>query len=106
MGQAVPGNVGCSRSRRRSSAQSPRIVSLALLFSIAGSMQGAGLAGQVPLHPSQPGSVRVGQVTAVAWPQQLALATDLALRANSTTEWPGLGRRPPGPLQLILVPNG
>lgn len=42
----------------------------------------------------------------MAWPQQLALATDLARRANQTTEWPGLGRRLPGPLQLILVPNG
>ena len=50
--------------------------------------------------------MQVDQVTAVAWPQQLALATDLARRASQTTEWPGLGRRLPGPLQLILVPNG
>jgi hypothetical protein len=31
---------------------------------------------------------------------------DLARRAGQTTEWPGLGRRTPGPLRLIVVPNG
>jgi hypothetical protein len=50
--------------------------------------------------------VRVGQVTAVAWPQQLDLATDLARRANQPADWPGLGRRAPGPLRLIVVPDG
>jgi peptidase MA superfamily protein len=50
--------------------------------------------------------VRVGQVTAVAWPKQLVLATELARRANDTTAWPGLSRRAPGPLRLIVVPDG
>src|SRR3954464_14262736 len=50
-------------------------------------------------------AVRVGQVTAVAWPGQLGLATDLARRAAEPAEWPGLGRHPPGPLRLVLVPD-
>jgi hypothetical protein len=49
--------------------------------------------------------VRVGQVTAVAWPGQLSLATELARRAGQATEWPGLGRHSPGPLRLIVVPD-
>jgi hypothetical protein len=48
----------------------------------------------------------VGQVTAVAWPAQHDLARRLAERAGEPTVWPGLGRRTPGPLQLIVVPNG
>ncbi|HET6837988.1 MAG TPA: hypothetical protein VFH24_08070 [Gemmatimonadales bacterium] len=48
----------------------------------------------------------MGQVIAVAWPEQLRLATDLARRAAQPTEWPGLGRRHPGPLRLIVVPDG
>jgi hypothetical protein len=42
----------------------------------------------------------------VAWPAQLKLAIDLAQRADRPTEWPGLGLRDPGPLQLIIVPDG
>jgi hypothetical protein len=42
----------------------------------------------------------------VAWPGQLRLATDLARVAGRATEWPGLGRRDPGPLRLIVVPDG
>ena len=53
-----------------------------------------------------PTAVRVGQVTAVAWPAQRDLAVELATRAGETTDWPGLGRRTPGPLQLIIVPHG
>lgn len=41
----------------------------------------------------------------MAWPEQLPLATDLARRAAQATEWPGLGRRAPGPLRLIVVPD-
>jgi peptidase MA superfamily protein len=41
----------------------------------------------------------------VAWPEQLSLATDLARRAAEPTDWPGLGRRSPGPLRLIVVPD-
>jgi hypothetical protein len=47
----------------------------------------------------------VGQVTAVAWPAQQAVAKDLARMAGRPTEWPGLGVRAPGPLHLIVVPN-
>jgi hypothetical protein len=42
----------------------------------------------------------------VAWPNQRELAVRLAERAGRATEWPGLGRRMPGPLRLIVVPNG
>jgi hypothetical protein len=45
-------------------------------------------------------------VTAVAWPSQRGLARELAILAGRPTEWPGLGRREPGPLRLIIVPNG
>jgi hypothetical protein len=50
--------------------------------------------------------VRVGEVTVVAWPEQVRLAADLARRADRPAEWPGLGRRDPGPLRLIVVPDG
>ena len=52
-----------------------------------------------------PDAVRVGQVTAVAWPGQRNLALDLAQRANRPTEWPGLGLRSPGAVRLIVVPD-
>jgi len=48
----------------------------------------------------------VGQVTAVAWPPQRNLAVELARRAGQATDWPGLGNRTPGPLRLIIVPDG
>jgi hypothetical protein len=54
---------------------------------------------------NQPVAIRVGQVTAVAWPRQLKLAGDLARRASGPSEWPGLGRRDLGPLRLIIVPD-
>jgi hypothetical protein len=54
----------------------------------------------------EPQAIRVGPVTAVAWPEQRALATALAQRAAEPTEWPGLGRRKVGPLRLIVVPDG
>jgi hypothetical protein len=47
----------------------------------------------------------VGPVTAVAWPDQLRLAAELARRAGESSEWPGLGRRSAGPLRLIVVPD-
>lgn len=50
--------------------------------------------------------MQVGQVTAVAWPAQRDLAVLLAERAGRRTEWPGLGHRTPGPLRLIIVPDG
>jgi hypothetical protein len=45
-------------------------------------------------------------VTAVAWPAQRAIAADLAALADRPAEYPGLGRRVPGPLRLIVVPDG
>jgi hypothetical protein len=54
----------------------------------------------------EPTAVRVGQVTVVTWPGQRSLGLELARRAGLATEWPGLGRRTPGPLQLIVVPDG
>jgi hypothetical protein len=47
----------------------------------------------------------VGQVTAVAWPAQLRLAIELAGEAGRPADWPGLGRRVPGQLRLIVVPD-
>jgi hypothetical protein len=47
----------------------------------------------------------VGQVTAVAWPAQSRLAAELAREAGRPADWPGLGRRVPGPLRLIVVPD-
>ncbi len=54
----------------------------------------------------EPTATRVGQVTVVSWPLQRALALELARLAGKSTEWPGLGQRTPGPLQLIIVPDG
>jgi hypothetical protein len=54
---------------------------------------------------NKPMAIRVGQVTAVAWPPQAGLATELAQRAAQPAEWPGLGRRHVGALRLILVPD-
>jgi hypothetical protein len=48
----------------------------------------------------------VGRVTAVAWPAQRAVAIDLARLADRPADWPGLGLRSPGPLRLIVVPDG
>src|SRR5262249_36850407 len=53
-----------------------------------------------------PAAVEVGRVTVVAWPAQRAIALDLARAADRPADWPGLGRREPGPLRLILVPSG
>ncbi len=47
----------------------------------------------------------MGQVTAVAWPAQLALARELALIAGRPAAWPGLGIVDPGPIRLIVVPD-
>jgi hypothetical protein len=49
--------------------------------------------------------VQVGQVTAVAWPNQLDLAIQLAEQAGRPMDWPGLGRIAPGPIQLVVVPD-
>jgi hypothetical protein len=44
-------------------------------------------------------------VTAVAWPAQRGLAVELAREAGRRVDWPGLGRRSPGVLRLIVVPD-
>jgi hypothetical protein len=49
--------------------------------------------------------VQVGQVTAVAWPDQMELALELAELADRPAEWPGLGRVTPQPLRLVVVPD-
>jgi hypothetical protein len=49
--------------------------------------------------------VQVGQVTAVAWPDQLDLAIQLAEQADRPAEWAGLGLVALGPMQLIVVPD-
>ena len=49
--------------------------------------------------------VQVGVISAVAWPAQLPLAIELASLADGPATWPGLGRREPRPLRLIVVPD-
>ena len=49
--------------------------------------------------------MQVGQVTAVAWPDQLDLAIQLAELADRPSDWPGLGRVAPGPMRLVVVPD-
>jgi hypothetical protein len=49
--------------------------------------------------------VQVGQVTAVAWPEQLPLAVELAREAGRPAQWPGMDSVPPGALRLIVVPD-
>jgi hypothetical protein len=48
---------------------------------------------------------QVGQVTAVAQPAQMSLALALAEEAGQPRTWPGLGRRDPGLIRLIVVRN-
>lgn len=51
-------------------------------------------------------SVRVGNVVVAAPEAQSPLAVNLAEIADRPAAWPGLGRRDPGPLRLIVVPDG
>ncbi len=44
-------------------------------------------------------------MTAVAWPEQRALAIELAKVADQPADWPGLGRRSAEALRLIVVPD-
>lgn len=48
----------------------------------------------------------MGRVTAVAKPARLNLAVGLAEAADRPATWPGLGRRDPGPLRLIVTDGG
>ncbi|MBA3258169.1 MAG: hypothetical protein H0T68_01730, partial [Gemmatimonadales bacterium] len=45
----------------------------------------------------------MGRVTAVAWPEQLALAVELARQADRPTDWPGLGTQLPDSLRILVV---
>jgi hypothetical protein len=54
---------------------------------------------------TQPTVVRVGSVTAVAWPGERELARTLAEIAARPTQFPGLGAFQPGPLSIIVAPN-
>ena len=48
---------------------------------------------------------QVGEVTVVALPAQQALGVLLAEQAGRLRDWPGLGRRAPGPFRLVVVPD-
>ena len=55
----------------------------------------------------EPTAVRVGQVTVVTWPGQRSLGIELARRAGRAHRVArSRARRTPGPLQLIVVPDG
>ncbi len=47
--------------------------------------------------------MRVGNVVVVAPEAQASLAVGLAEIADRPADWPGLGRRDPGPLRLVVV---
>ena len=55
------------------------------------------------LVQGEPELAQVGRVTAVAWPERMGLAVQLAETADRPAEWPGLGRRDPGPLRLVVT---
>lgn len=52
-----------------------------------------------------PQAVRVGPVTAVAWPAQTEMAAGLARAAAAPADFPGLGPFTPDSLTLIVVPD-
>jgi hypothetical protein len=54
---------------------------------------------------SPPESAQVGRVTVTAWPARMSLALALADAADAPAEWPGLGRRDPGALRLLVAGN-
>ena len=60
----------------------------------------------VSAQGTQPTPLRVGSVTAIAWPEQRELARTLAEVAARPTEFPGLGTFTPGPLSLIIARDG
>ena|GEM_PF-528362 len=68
---------------------------LALLWQLAGAPVG------VPADSLR--TVQVGDVRVVASEGRLDAAIALAELADRPTTWPGLGRRSPGPFQLLLV---
>jgi hypothetical protein len=54
----------------------------------------------------EPTVTQVGDVTVVARAPEVPLGMLLAETASRPREWPGLGRRAPGPFRLIVVPDG
>ena len=52
-----------------------------------------------------PVGVTVGQVTAIAWPGQEALATAIAEQADRAGTFPGIGLLPARPIRIILAPS-
>jgi hypothetical protein len=60
----------------------------------------------VAAQGTEPSALRVGSVTALAWPEQQALARTLAEVAARPADFPGLGRFTPGPLSLIIARDG
>ncbi len=54
---------------------------------------------------SAPESAQVGRVMVQAWPARMSLALALADAADAPADWPGLGRRDPGPLRLLVAGN-
>lgn len=59
-----------------------------------------------PLWAQGPTVTQVGDVTVVAQPPERALGMLMAETASQPREWPGLGRRAPGPFRLIVVADG
>jgi hypothetical protein len=52
-----------------------------------------------------PVGITVGQVTAIAWPGQQALATATAEQADRAGTFPGIGVLPARPIRIILAPS-
>jgi hypothetical protein len=52
-----------------------------------------------------PVGITVGQVTAIAWPGQQALATAIAEQADRAGAFPGIGVLPARPIRIILAPS-
>ena len=52
-----------------------------------------------------PVGITVGQVTAIAWPGQEALATAIAEQADRAGTFPGIGVLPARPIRIILAPS-
>jgi hypothetical protein len=61
------------------------------------------LALQAP--PPEYQTAQVGRVTVLAPRTNLTLGVALAEQADRPATWPGLGRKDPGPLRLILLPD-
>lgn len=58
-----------------------------------------------PARAQEPTATQVGDVTVVTRPAEQALGVLLAERARQPRDWPGLGRRAPGPFRLVVVPD-